>query len=102
MLWSNYKLCNEVTSKIRYSIEEHYSNLIKQHKDNPKEMWKTVDKVWSRATATTTISGLNLCRKKITDGRCMAEVANHHFTTVGPKLAAQTKLVTSDDPLKKS
>ena len=100
-LWSNYKhLRNEVTSKIRHSIEEHYSNLIEQHKDNPKEMWKTVDKVLSRATATTTISSLNLCGKKITGDHSMAEVANHHFTTVGPKLAAQIRTLPSDDPLK--
>ena len=54
----------------------------------------------SRATATTTIFSLNLCGKKITGDRCMAEVANHHFTTVRPKLAAQIKILPSDDPLK--
>ena len=63
-------------------------------------MWKNVDKVLSRATATTTISSLNLCGKKITGDRCMAEVTNHHFTTVGPKLAAQIKTLLSNDPLK--
>ena len=100
-LWSNYKqLRNEVTFKIRHSIEEHYSNLIEQHKYNPKEMWKTVDKVLSRVTATTTNSSLNLCGKKTIGDRCRDEVSNHHFTTVGPKLAAQIKTLPSDDPLK--
>ena len=32
----------------------------------------------------------------------MAEVANHHFTTVGPKLVAQIKSLPSGDPLESS
>ena len=65
-------------------------------------MWKTVDKVLSRATATMTISSLNLCGKKISGDRCTAEVANHHFTTVGSQLVAQNKTAPPDDPLKNS
>ena len=38
--------------------------------------------------------------RKENGDRCMAEVANGHFATVGPKLAAQIKSLTFNDPLK--
>ena len=63
-------------------------------------MWKTVNKVLNRNTAATTISSLNVSGKIRTWDRCITEAANHHFTTAGPKLAAQIKSSTSDDPLK--
>ena len=64
-LWSWYKqLLDKLTAKIRLSIQEYYPGLIEQHKKNPTEMWKTVNKVLNRGTGETAISSLNVDETK--------------------------------------
>ena len=44
--WSDYKkLRNEVTSELRARVQEYYYNLIDETQNNPKAMWKTINKV---------------------------------------------------------
>ena len=44
--WSDYKkLRNKVTSELRARVQKYYYNLIDETQNNPKAMWKTINKV---------------------------------------------------------
>ena len=44
--WSDYKkLRNKVTSELRARVQEYYYNFIDETQNNPKAMWKTINKV---------------------------------------------------------
>ena len=54
-LWPKYKrLRNTVTSELRRVIESCFRNLIDENSDNPKEMWKTINKVLNKSQCSTT------------------------------------------------
>ena len=45
-MWPKYKpLRNQVTKRIRTAIQDYCSGLIKEHENDPKRMWKTINKV---------------------------------------------------------
>ena len=49
-LLKSYKsLRNKVTNTIRSSIRLHYQSLINESKENPKNMWRTINKVLDKA-----------------------------------------------------
>ena len=44
--WSDYKkLRNKVTCELRKRVQEYYHNLIDETQNNPKAMWKTINKI---------------------------------------------------------
>ena len=48
-IWPQYKrLRNRVNSELRRSVETYYQNLIDENSNNPKEMWKTINKVLNK------------------------------------------------------
>ena len=99
--WSVYKqLRNKVTKTIKVAIETHYRRLIDENKDNPKKMWKTINKVLDKSPQSTTTTSLDVDGNRITKQANIAEALNHHFVTVGPKLASKIEQQTNDDPLK--
>ena len=99
--WSVYKqLRNKVTKEIKVAIETHYRGLIEENKDNPKKMWKTINKVLDKSSQSITTSCLDVEGNRITKEADIAEALNHHFVTVGPKLAGKIEQWTNDDPLK--
>ena len=99
--WSVYKqLRNKVTKTIKAAIETHYRRVIDENKDNPKKMWKTINKVLNKYPQLSTTSSLDVEGNRITKEANIAEALNHHFVTVGPKLASKIEQRTNDDPLK--
>ena len=99
-LWPLYKkLRNEVTKAIRSTMEDHYSGLIEQNKNDPKEMWRTINKVLDRDSSKVLVTSLNCDGKLLTNGREIATALNKHFVSVGPKLAEEIKTKTNDDLL---
>ena len=100
-LWPNYKgLRNQCTSAIRKAIQDYYHGLIQETKDDPKKMWKTINRVLNRDSAGKSISSLNVNGKVVTGEGELAEALNQHFVSVGPKLADKIKTTPSDNPLK--
>ena len=87
--WNTYKLLrNKVTQKIRDAIQSHYHGLI-EDKGDPKRMWKAINKVLDKATPSTEVSTLDVEGRTTTKEKDIAEALNHHFTTIGPKLASK-------------
>ena len=99
--WNTYKhLRNKVTQKIRDAIQSHYLGLIEENKGDPKRMWQVINKVLDKATPSTEISSIDVEGKTITKEKDIAVALNHHFTTIGPKLASKLESRSDDDPLK--
>ena len=63
-------------------------------------MWKVINKVLDKATPSTEVSTLDVEGRTITKEKDIAETLNHHFTTIGPKLASKLESRSDDDPLK--
>ena len=63
-------------------------------------MWKTINKVLDKSSQSITTSCLDVEGNRITKEADIAEALNHHFVTVGQKLAGKIEQRTNDDPLK--
>ena len=99
--WHTHKhLRNKVARKIRHAIHSYYHGLIEENQGDPKRMWKVINKVLDKATPSTEISSLEVGGKTITNEKDIAESLNHHFVTVGPKLASKLESKPDDDSLK--
>ena len=98
--WSLYKqLRNKVTKEIRVAVQSHYHGLINENKDNPKKMWQTINNVLDRSSKSTMPASLDIGGKKLTKEGDIVEALNHHFVSVGPKLASKLEQNANDDPL---
>ena len=63
-------------------------------------MWKIINRVLNRDSASTSISSLNVYGKVVTGDGELAEALNQHFVAVDPKLAEKIKTTPNDNPLK--
>ena len=101
-LWQAYKtLRNKVTKAIRDALQSYYLGIIDENRENPKRMWKAVNKVLNRDTNSVGVSSLNIEGRTLTKEKDIAEALNQHFVTVGPKLAEKLESKNDDDPLVK-
>ena len=99
--WSDYKkLRNKVTSELRARIQEYYHNLIDETQNNPKAMWKTINKVLHNNSNNTVTQSILFEGIELKSSSQISEAFNKHFTTVGPKLAGKIESRPFDDPLK--
>ena len=100
-IWPEYKrLRNRVTSELRSAVEGYYCSLIDENSSNPKEMWKTINKVLNKNQCSTTPRSI-MCEGQLVEKQNeIAEAFNNHFTTIGPKLAGKIDTKESDGPLR--
>ena len=100
MMWSRYrKLRNKVTAELRKSVEAYYKSLVDETSHNPKEMWKTVNKVLNKDRARMFPSSVTYNGSNIKKPNEIAEAVNDHFATIGPKLASKIRSTIADDHL---
>eukprot|EP00794_Sanderia_malayensis_P018507 gene18507-20366_t len=99
--WSDYKkLRNKVTSEIRTRVQEYYHNLIDETQNDPKAMWKTINKVLHKNSNQTVTQSIIFEGTELKAPLQISEAFNKHFTPVGPKLAEKITSQPTDDPLK--
>ena len=99
-LWSMYKtLRNRVTNSLRLSVRKYYQDLVTKNKNNPKNMWKTIDKILNRTSGTTAISELRDEDVIVKNQIQIAEKLNEHFVNIGPELAKKLEVNPDDDPI---
>ena len=56
-LWTAYaRQRNNVTKEIRKAVGDHYKVLVEKNKGDPKQMWKTIDRVLEKNVKSTTLS----------------------------------------------
>ena len=99
-LWQAYKtLRYKVTKAIRDALQLYYLGIIDENRENPKRMWKAVNKVLNRDTNSVGVSSLDIEGRTLTKEKDIAEALNQRFVTVGPKLAEKLESRNDDDLL---
>jgi hypothetical protein len=61
-------------------------NTLNECENNPKEMWKAVNKLTNESSKTTVISEIHQGNQVITNKSEIANALNTYFSEVGPKL----------------
>ena len=78
-LWPIYKtLRNRVTNSLRLSVRKYYQDLVTKSKNNPKNMWKTIDKILHKTSGTTAISELKYEEVIVKNQIQIVETLNEH------------------------
>ena len=73
---------------IKKTKAEYFKNKLNSCERNPKEMWKTINRLTNKTSRTTNITEINQSGKRITDDHRIANTLNEYFSEVGPQLAA--------------
>ena len=100
MLWPKYrKLCNKVTAELRKSVQAYYRNLVEETSHNPKEMWTTINKVFTKDKAGMFPPSVTFNGNHIKKPAEIAAAFNDHSATIGPKLDSKIRSTAGDDHL---
>ena len=90
-LWPQYKrLRKKVTNELRKAVEGYVCYLIYESSNNPKEMWRTIDKVLSKSQCSTTPISIMYKDQLIEKQKGLVLVVNTHFEWIGPKLSEKS------------
>ena len=79
---------NELNKLIKKTKVEYFTNQINSCEKNPKEMWKTINKLTNKTSKITNISEINQNGNRVTDDATIANTLNESFNEIGPKLAS--------------
>ena len=100
-LWPMYRtLRNKVTNTIRLPVNKNYQSLVTKTKNNPKNMWKTIDKILHKTSGKTAISELRDEDVFVKNQIQIIEKLNEHFVNIRPELASKLEMSPNDDPIK--
>ena len=97
--WLEYKqIRNTVSYELRKRVQEYYQNLVVETQNNPKAMWKTINKVLYNNSNHTVTQNIIFEGTEFETPLQISEAFNKHFTTIGPKLAEKVISQPLDDP----
>ena len=100
-LCPQYKvLRNKVTNELRNCVQQYYHTVIEENSSDPKEMWRTINKVLNKDAPSTSFTAVNFQGQILDRPNEKAEAFNEHFVTVCPKLASSIEQRPYDNPLK--
>ena len=89
-----------MTGELREAVEAYFSSMVDENSNDPKNMWKVVNKVLNRNQNLPSPPSVTFEDQSIDRPVEIAEAFNNHFVTIGPKLAKRIKCEKSDDQLK--
>ena len=81
-----------MTNTIKSTFRFHYQSLINENKDNPKNMWRTINKVLDKAPNSTLIMQIRDGRKRVSNSKKIPNDLNSQFVNVGPRLASRIEV----------
>ena len=86
-----YKKSRTALNKlIQDTKRNYYTKAPNDAKNNPKNMWNTINKLTSKKSKTTTISKLNISNENVTeDPNEILHTFNTYFNTIGENLASE-------------
>ena len=91
-LWARHKqLRNRVTSQLKKAAVSYYSNMIDDNSNNPKGMWKIINKILDKRSNYSPPLLIIHEGQRVEKPAEIAEAFNRHFTSIGPKLAEKLK-----------
>ena len=83
----------QTRNKVKYGIRklrsEYYRNKIEENRRDLKATWKILNEVTNQGNKSTDINEVLFEGEKITDLKIIPEAFNHHFTSIGGKLASE-------------
>ena len=79
---------NELNKLIKKTKVEYFTNQINSCEKDPKEMWKTINKLINKTSKITNISEISQNGNRVTDEATIANTLNEYFNEIGPKLAS--------------
>ena len=91
-----------LSSKIKSlckSVEAYYNSLVDETSHNPKDIWKTVNKVLTKDKARTFPCSATFNGEHLKKQGEVAEAFNNHIATISPKLANKIRSEAVDDHL---
>ena len=86
--WNAYKTArNAVSCTLQKDKQLYYSNLLYKYKHNPKESWRTINRILGRGHNKSSISSIRQNDNIISGSNEIAETFNEYFSTIGDKIA---------------
>ena len=90
--WNTYRdLKNFINQQIKICKSNYYQNLINNNRDNPAELWRTINEITSRNPTKTTTSCIISENVPVNDPRSITTIMNGYFTSIGSTLAKKIK-----------
>ena len=91
--WNTYReLRNFINQQVKICKSNYYQNLITSNKDNPGELWKTINEITSRNPTKTTPSCIISENIPVNEPRSIATIMNDYFTSIGSNLRIKLKI----------
>ena len=81
-------------------MQEYYHNLVDETQNNPKAIWKAINKFLHKNSNHTVTQKIIFKSTELKTLLQISEAFNKHFTTAGPKLAEKVISQPLDDPLR--
>ena len=78
---------NDLNRLIKNTKATYFTNTLNDCENNPKKMWKTINKLTNKKSKTTLISEIHHNSQNLTKRHEIANVLNSHFNEVGINLA---------------
>ena len=83
----------QIRNKVKYGIRklrsEYYRNKIEENRGDLKATWKILKEVTNKGNKSTDINEVLFEGEKVTDVKIIPEAFNHHFASIGGKLASE-------------
>ena len=90
---------NKITSELRNLVQQYYNTIIEENSNDPKEMWRTINKVLNKDSPSSFFA-VNFKIQRLDRPNEIAEALNEDFVTIGPKLPSSIEQKPDDNPLK--
>ena len=92
-LYQKYKRYNcELKRVKRAAKKSHYENKCNEHKNNTKNLWKTINHVIRKTNnKTETVDSLKVDKREVFNGKEIANEFAKYFSTIGKDLASKMK-----------
>ena len=86
---------NALNKLIKDTKRNYYTSAVNDAKNNPKNMWDTINKLTNKKSKTTTITKLNLSNENVTENpNEIAHTFNTYSNTIGENLANELPSTT--------
>ena len=90
--WQQFReLRNLVNNQVKLARSKYYQDSVNANKNNPSNLWKTLNELTPRTKSGTNPSCIISEEKPVTDQKSIATILNEYFTSIGTKLADKIK-----------
>ena len=90
VVWAKFKRQRNIVNKaVKQAKQSYYQTSFSDHKGDPRKTWQIINELTSRKSGKSSVKELRVNGNSVTNPTELAEEFNHHFTTIGTKLASE-------------